>query len=298
MSVDTIPMRPSPFPFAYYADLMKNLISRGDVEFLTYADLEWVSGDDGLKRYPLELRRWRESLANGTRNPDKIYLILQHDCDSAPRHIIEMANFERRLGIRSNLMVFDRWFPWYMKKASDKQKVPSHYPIDWEALRSLAEDGFMVGYHCNAWQNVRFNENLIFNQFRKEVASLEKKLGRSIRFYSAHGGARSPDGRVNASFDYFAIPKLKAIWVHNRINPRYSSAYSDGAINARLRGDDAEKTNFEKFLTLMQPGNRYLALIHPEYYLDTSYMPHDDVTVQYYLEMRKKYSKYEAKNKL
>lgn len=277
-----VPRLLSPLPMAYYEELIAGLARRGDVEFITYADFDWGRDRDAENAYPDEWKAWRAGIASGRRDPRKIHLLLQHDCDSAPENTIEMAQVEAAHGARSCIMVFDRW-----RGSRDNESV-SPYPIDWEELRRLRDQGFCIGYHCNAYHNADFREDRVFDQFREETRSLGEKLG-PVRFFSPHGGMKGPTGLANANFDYHREPGIEARWVHNRFSTRFNGYFSDGGLRGRLLKGDP-KVDLEAWLESLTPGGRYRALVHPQYYGAESYRPADGVPLDWYAEVSRRFA--------
>ena len=99
----------APLPLDHFAAALRFLLHRGDVEFITYDDLRWVDGHDYEKGYPLEWAAWRETVASGKLNRNRIYLLIQHDTDSGPQESIDMLNVEEEYGVVSSTMVHFRW---------------------------------------------------------------------------------------------------------------------------------------------------------------------------------------------
>ena len=267
----------APFPFSHYESILQGLLDRGDVEFVTYDDFDWEDDYDYKNAYPGEWVRWRQSLANQTRDPKKVYVLIQHDSDSGPQATMEMAALEAKLGVRSSLMVFNKW------RGASESGVVSPYPLDWDFMRSLKEAGFTVGYHCNALHNANYDVSRVYEEFLLDCQSFDEKMG-NTRFFSPHGGKADPDGKVNASFEYPDETGTKLRWVHNRFSVKFNGYYSDGGLVTRLiKGDPL--IDLEAWSKTLVPGRRYRALVHPQYYSNAGFRPIAKATIEWYTAM-------------
>lgn len=267
------PLPPAPLPMTYYEQGLRLLLERGDVEFITYDDLNWSNDWNYHRNYPGEWAAWNASLANKTRDPAKCYVLIQHDCDSGPVATVRMARLEQSLGIRSSIMVFERW-----KRGSELVA----YPIDWEALGELRRQGFVIGYHCNAFHNSDFDEGGAYEQFARDYDGILGRKDIDVRYFSAHGGKASADGRLNSSFDWPLVCGRRQLrWVHNGHNVRFAETFSDGALTNRLKQNDPT-LDFHAWIRSLKPGGRYRALLHPQYYTDGNVAPVADVTLAWY----------------
>lgn len=261
-------------PLAYYRDVLEYLVGRGDVEFITYDDLDWGDDFDYVNAYPQEWQRWRTSIKEKTRDPEKIYLLIQHDSDSGPLATVEMAELECEFGARSSLMLFARW-----AGANEVGDVVS-YPINWQRVNRLRERGFVVGLHANALHNARFVEADVYSEFARDYQILSSQVG-PLRFFSPHGGRLSADKKGNASFDYMQNTDLGIRWVHNRYSARFNGYYSDGGLIARLLKDDP-LTNLGEWVRGLKRGFRYRALVHSQYYSQRRWRCDQRVSAKWY----------------
>jgi hypothetical protein len=241
-------------PPAYITSLLTHLRADPRIEFITYDDLAWQSDDGNTGKYRNESARWRSRFGRS----DKIYVLLQHDCDSGPTASVSMLELEQSLGIRSTLMVYNRW-------RHPKSKDVVRYPIDFEAVTRLASQGFCVGYHANVVQTCT-DESEVYKAFSEDIAELRRLM--PIRYFSAHGGSQTLNGKGNNAFDYTRVCPDAPRWVHNGSNPRFDGTYNDGALVRRINQND-RSTDFRRFLTTMLPGRRYRIHLHPQNYFHT-----------------------------
>jgi hypothetical protein len=131
-------------------------------------------------------------------------------------------------------------------------------------LERLESQGFVIGYHANAFEQAKFDRAKAEGIFRRDVEELNRKL--RIRYFSAHGGTPGPDGLNNRDFPPPVDIAERLIWVHNGKTPWFSQNYSDGGINSPHR--DPTKRDLRDFVRQWCPGGRYRVLTHPQYYHD------------------------------
>ncbi len=250
------------FPYLYALGFLKFIHRHRDrIDVITYDELDWGQDYNYQAFYPEEHRSWKESLKSGQRSGEKVYLILQHDVDQEPNQTHDLISDEQRLGIRSNVMVFNRKID---RRVLSKhgEVVVSDYEVDWQFLRSFQqEEGFVIGYHCNAYERAGFDRKLAEDLFLQDVKELRRRL--EIRYFSPHGGVRDQYGVSNASLDLPGALHQDLRWVHNRYSIRLDAQYSDGALNGKR---DPEKRDLRDFVRSWKQGRRYRILIHPQYY--------------------------------
>jgi len=257
------------FPLEYFIDFLKFLKNNDDIiEIITYDDLPWGDDYDYERNYPQEYKNWKDQLNKGERDKRKIYVLLQHDVDSAPERTMTVLREEERLGIPSNVMIFNqRINRRYLQRTGEL--MYTDYELDYKYLRKIQdESGFVIGYHSNAFDQALFNMGKAMNIFEDDVKELQKNF--TIKFFSPHGGARSPEGLSN---NILTIPdslKSSLRWVHNRKKVRFDGEYSDGGINSPKR-NPADR-DLRDYVKKWQRGKRYRILIHPQYY-NTPYKP-------------------------
>jgi hypothetical protein len=251
------------FPLEYFVHFLEFLIKNGDImEIITYDDLAWGNDFDYASNYKQEYSRWKGEMKSGLRDRQKIYVLLQHDVDSRAERTMKVVLKEEHLGIRSNVMIFTERLN-RKKLKSDGVVSFTEYPVDYEYLRNLQENcGFVVGYHCNAYEKALFHMERACKIFEEDVARLRCHF--NISYFSAHGGVPGPVGYNNRNMKIPASLRNDIRWVHNGCSPYFDGTYSDGGINSpRL---DPRKRDLRDFVRRWKRGKRYRVLTHPQYY--------------------------------
>lgn len=254
------------FPLQFHVDLLRRLRDRSsEIEIITYADLPFEDDFEVERNYPGEFGRWQQQLKRGDRDPHKIHVLLQHDVDDFPQRTHAILEHEQQLGIRSNIMIFNRRLNRKRLQLTGELEQ-REYPVDDDLLRRAQAGGCVIGYHSNAYEWARFDANAAVEIFERDVAELRTRF--DIRFFCPHGGVRDSRGQSNASLDIPPSLSRSIRWVLNRHTVRFDGTYSDGGINSpRL---DASAKDLRAFMQTWQPGKRYRILTHPQYY-DASY---------------------------
>lgn len=246
------------FPPAYYAGFLDFLAARRErIEVITYADLPWAGRDDYRRDYPREWERWQAE-----RDPTRIYVLLQHDVDARPDRALGMAQLEAERGLRSTLMVHRRV---HDRRALRERREVHYldYDLDIPELQRLERDhGFVIGYHHNALEQELWNEGRARRRMREDIEALREHF--DIRFMSAHGGVKSPDGRNNSSVKLSRWLRREVRWVCTGHGVRVEAHYEDGGYAAKRR--PFESTDLRDFVRTWQPGKRYRVNVHPQYY--------------------------------
>ena len=250
------------FPLGFFTDFLGFLCENQDIiEILTYNDLDWGDDFNYEASYPTEWRTWNTQLKERDRDPNKIYLLIQHDVDGLPQRTMAILREEERLGIRSNVMLFNRRINRrHLQKTGEL--LYTAYDVDMKELTHLQDNGFVFCYHCNAFDRALFDVDKAMEIFEADVNALRRHL--KIRFFSPHGGLRSPEGKTN---NFLPIPKplRKSIrWVANRMTARFTAYFSDGGPNSPKR--DPSTRDLRDFVRTWRTGNRYRILTHPQYY--------------------------------
>lgn len=251
------------FPFEYFIDFLKFLRENDDViEIITYDDLLWGDDYDYVHHYPQEHNNWKDQLKKGIRDDQKIYVLLQHDVDSAPERTMAILRKEERFRIPSNVMIFNRRINRrHMQKTGEL--IYTEYAVDYNYLRRLQnESRFVIAYHSNAFDQALFNKERALRIFEDDVKALREHF--NILYFSPHGGVHSPTGLVNHDLPMPESLKSSLRWVHNRNNVRFDGEFSDGGINSPKR--DPAKRDLRDFVRKWEKGKRYRILIHPQYY--------------------------------
>lgn len=250
------------FPLDFYVDFLEYLRSRDEIVFITYEDLAWQEGDSHDRDYQKEWKAWRQRLRSGDLDPNKIYMLLQHDVDRLPQRSIDVLRQEQRLGIPSNVMVFHRRISrQHLQRTGEL--LYTEYELDHEFLRHLQDEhGFVIGYHCNAYERALFDPDEARKIFREDVRVLRQWS--RIRYFSPHGGTRDPQGQSNSTLRPPEDLLDSVKWVHNGHSVRFDGQYSDGGLNNPRR--DPEERDLRDFVRSLRKGKRYRILTHPQYY--------------------------------
>ncbi len=251
-------------PLSYYVGLLDLLARDPRIEVITYADLPWGDDQDYRSRYPGEFDRWRQWLAGDPQRAHRIYVLLQHDLDSAPERTMAVLEAEALRGVRSTVMIFNRLVDRHRLMADGVVELLP-YEVDHERLERMERElGFGVGYHCNAYEQAGWEIERAVDRFRADVAQLRRRY--DIRVFSPHGGAPGPDSTNNHSIDPPPDLDPPVRWVANRHTLRLAGSYSDGGLLDPLR--DIEPRDLRAFVRTWQPGRRYRVITHPQYYGD------------------------------
>lgn len=247
-------------PLGYIKDFFRYLCRHRDaIEVITYADLPWENDYQWEDNYLRERGRFLEQ-----RDPNKIYLLLQHDVDSYPDRTLNMLKVQRDMGLKSNVMIFNRRISRETLQKTGDVEV-TDYALDTEFLRSLEQEhGFNIGYHCNAYEKSAFNLDKAAQIFAEDVQSLRTNY--NVCFFSHHGGARDADGRSNNLLGLPESMREEVRWVANLHTVKLEGSYSDGGLPKRTTHLD--RLDLRGFVDRMLPGGRYRILLHPQYYTD------------------------------
>ncbi|HBY76425.1 MAG TPA: hypothetical protein DEG47_05315, partial [Cyanobacteria bacterium UBA11148] len=231
-------------------------------EIITYDDLPWGEDYDYLNNYSQERKTWQYELNNEIRDPQKIYVLLQHDVDSIAERTLAILREEERLGIRSNIMIFNRRINrQHLEKTGNLLYTP--YELDYDYLIRLQDQyGFVIGYHCNAYERALFDREKALEIFEEDVSALRQHF--NIRYFSPHGGPRSSEGLSNNSLEIPDSLRYSLRWVANKRTVRFDRSYSDGGLNSLSR-NPADR-DLRDFVRMWQRGKRYRVLVHPQYY--------------------------------
>ena len=239
------------FPYEYLEEIIRYLAENQDIfELITYDDLPWEDDYNYADGYPDEFKRWTI-----TRNPDKIYIILQHDVDMFPERTLRVLELEKELGLKSSVMIF-RWYfdRKYLQETGELKYEDYLIPEVIEALQEYESLGFVIGYHINAYERALFDKEKAVCFFKNDVMELRKFF--DIKFCSAHGGAKDHNRKSNF---ILSVPLDNIRWINNYHNISQHGSYSDGLLLNNIK-------TIEQFLDECEKGKRYTLLIHPQYY--------------------------------
>ncbi|MDQ3818366.1 MAG: hypothetical protein M3362_11925 [Acidobacteriota bacterium] len=250
------------FPSKYFVDFLKFVRRNSSlIQIITYNDLPWDGDNNYKENYPDEFQNWQRMLRERELDPDKIYLLLQHDVDSYPELTLAILREEELLGIPSNVMIFNRAIDRNALQKKGEIKLLD-YHLDYPYLKSLQDQArFVFGYHCNAYGQARFDMVEATRIFEEDIAELRRHL--DIHFFSPHGGVKDQKGLSNYAMSVPESLESSLKWVHNRYTVRFNGYYSDGALNSDRNPSDLD---LRKFVGTWRRGNRYRVLTHPQYY--------------------------------
>ena len=258
----------SVFPLGWYREFLEALRQR-DVQMITYRDLFEDSDDWDYKGgYRSEYAHWRKA-----RDPQKIYLLIQHDVDYVPNFTKRMMAMEALYGMRANIFLFNELYQ--SDRPGPYDGTP--YDVDHGFFHEAQRCGFVIGYHQNAFALAGFQIEPAIERFRRDVAELSSLY--SIEFFCPHGGPGGEvDGKMLHNHDVPIPPELasRVRWVYNRHGPRFAGRWSDGGIWKLTDPERLQQLDILKFVESMKPGHRYFALIHPQlwgYNIDPHYAP-------------------------
>lgn len=253
------------FPLRYYVGFLEYLAAHPDLfDILTYDDLPWDGDFDFKRHYPHERAVWDRRLSSSDR-ADKISVLIQHDVDSRPERTEVLLQEEERLGVPSNVMIFNRRHDRKLLKHRGTLTY-TDYDIDTRYLQHLESLGFVVGYHTNAVEQAGWVLPHAVARFREDLETLRMTF--RIRYFSPHGGVPGPDGTNNKDIPLPDELARDVRWVHNGHTPRFDGNYSDGGINNPKR--DIRTRDLRDFVRTWRLGGRYRVLVHPQYYDDTA----------------------------
>jgi hypothetical protein len=243
------------FPLPYYKYFLAE-IRRLGVEVITYADIFSDADDwDYQSFYPNEYKNWLVS-----RDPEKTYLLIQHDVDNHPFFAKRMVALEMAYGIRSNVFIFKER---YVKGKSGAEVA---YDVDHDFFHEAQRMGFVIGYHQNAFALENFDMGKAVKRYADDVEFLRKHY--DIRFVTPHGGAglklaEKTIGNVDVPIPEKLEGNLR--WVYNRFGVKFDKRWSDGGL--RKTRDVKRIQNFDivnHFLRNLKKGSRNFCLVHPQ----------------------------------
>ena len=242
------------FPLRWYEEFLTQIV-RHNIQVITYRDLFAQSDDwDYSSGYSSEFQAWKEH----RRDPHQRYLLIQHDVDDVPEFTKRMVAMEAFYGIRSNIFMFRDRF------SSNNDKPP--YRIGHDFFQEAERNGFVIGYHQNAFALAGFQMESAIQRYRSDVHYLRQFY--KIKFVVPHGGVGAEiDGRLVQNRDVPMPPEFEGNlrWVYNRYAVRFTERFSDGGL--RKTRDIERIKSFDlvgKFLPKLKPGTRNFCLIHPQ----------------------------------
>lgn len=250
------------FPLQYLLDMFSFI--RQNAEFLnvlTYEDLGIQDGHGYKSNFEAEYLAWTAHVAAVPAAYQKAHILLQYDIDRAPERLHALLAAPEHDKVPANVMIFnERVDRWRLQSIGEVATTP--YALDRDLLLRRQKEGFVIGYHTNAYELAGHNVDKALEIFDRDMTTLSQAYG--TRFFSAHGGVPDAEGNNNNTLPYHPDWIDRAVWVHNGHNLRFDGVFSDGGHNSPKR--DPKKRDLRRFFETMQPGKRYRILLHPQYY--------------------------------
>ncbi|HIA71812.1 MAG TPA: hypothetical protein EYO01_03805 [Phycisphaerales bacterium] len=253
------------FPIGFYREFLEK-IDKLEIEVITYDDLFQECDDrDHESYFEEEFLTWKEN-----RDPDKRYLLIQHDVDNSPRLTEEVVRLEMEFGVRSNIFIFaSRW---------SLTENPAPYSVNHQFLQDAEQRGFVIGYHQNALQLSNFDVEEATKRFEADVYQLRKMY--NINYVVPHGGkGTTVNGTVIHNKDLNIPESLRSSlrWVYNKYGMKFSHRISDGGLRKCTDVERLHQLNLtENFLPSIELGKRGFVLTHPQRWgtnVDPSFTP-------------------------
>lgn len=250
------------FPLQFLTDMFEFINkNHASLNVFTYNQLNIIDGRDYATGYQKEYDSWQRKIAAHHELRNKAHLLIQYDIDSRVERSNALLENSAHDGIPANIMIFwkrvDRW-----RLQATGEVVTTEYAIDQALLRRRQGEGFVIGYHNNAYELAGHDASRALEIFNRDMTAMSEAYG--TRFFSAHGGVPDAKGNNNNTMPYHPDWIDRAIWVHNGVNLRFDGAFSDGGHNSAKR--NPENRDLRRFFETMQPGKRYRILLHPQYY--------------------------------
>lgn len=243
------------FPYKFHTDLIDILSENKELfNIITYDDLCWDYNEPYFDRYTKELADWRKKVERN----NQIHILIQHDVDNFPKRTMKLVKYERDKNIKTNIMIFN-----IKSKGIVEDKT---YKLDHKLLSECEHEGFVIGYHCNAFERANYDLDLAQKFFEEDVYNLKKKF--NINHFSCHGGQWNIAKTLNNKD--IIVPKIlqkKLNWVHNGQTPYFDKTFSDGGLTS-YKHLNQDLRDIRIFLSSMKIGGRYRILTHPQYYSD------------------------------
>jgi len=252
------------FPLRYLTDMMRFISQNSDcLQVLTYQDLDVRDGHEHANNYHAEYLAWNARVAADPVANCKAHVLLQYDIDRSTDLMHALLASPEHDKVPANIMLFnervDRW-----RLRSSGELCTTEYPLDEALLRRRQSEGFVIGYHTNAYELGGHDTDRALEIFDRDMTAMSEKYG--TRFFSAHGGVPDAKGKNNNALPYHPDWIDRSIWVHNGVNLRFDGVFSDGGHNSPKR--DPKNRDLRQFFETLQPGKRYRMLLHPQYYGD------------------------------
>ena len=250
------------FPLTYLTDMFKFIGAHSDqLSVFTYDDMDLPDGRDHASGYQTEYQAWHKRIAADPSARKKAHLLFQYDIDARTERMHSLIDAPEHDSVPVNIMLFNERVDRYRLRTSGELGT-TEYPLDEELLRRRQGEGFVIGYHTNAYELGGHNTERALEVFDRDMTAMSRAYG--TRFFSAHGGVPDAQGKNNNTLPYHPDWIDRSVWVHNGINLRFDGVFSDGGHNSPKR--DPQNRDLRQFFETLQPDKRYRILLHPQYY--------------------------------
>jgi hypothetical protein len=239
-------------PLSQIVRTLAALAARDDVDFITPAALPWGGDWDWSNNYPLEYARW----ARTPGRLDRITILLRHDVDGLPQRTLAMMREERKLGLRSIAFVFVRKVDRPAWEGGRGLAFDDSYIIDDDAWLPYQAAGFEIGYHQNALDQAAGDAAAAEGIGAGDILAMRTR-GYKCDFFTPHGGIRFP-----ATNNMLPPPVADSRWLGNGHGIHVAGNFSDSPAGREQYG------NLDSFVATLRRGQRYVILLHPQYYGD------------------------------
>ena len=252
------------FPLNYLTDMFKFIDANSDkLSVFTYEDMHISGGQDNASGYQAEFKAWHQRIAADPTASKKAHLLIQYDIDARTDRMHSLIASPEHDKVPANIMLFNERVDRKRLKTTG-ELCTTEYPLDEALLRRRQSEGFVIGYHTNAYELGGHDTDRALEIFDRDMTAMSEKYG--TRFFSAHGGVPDAKGKNNNALPYHPDWIDRSIWVHNGVNLRFDGVFSDGGHNSPKR--DPKNRDLRQFFETLQPGKRYRMLLHPQYYGD------------------------------
>jgi hypothetical protein len=189
-------------------------------------------------------------------------VILSHDADHQPYKTLDMMEFERRLGVISSAFFF------YEQNLKGDQYDP--YVLDVDKLKNLERAGFEIGYHLNAYELANYNLDKAFEIINRDVNWFEQHF--NLRSFVPHGGIPGDNSLNNENIPYRGVLR-NYTWCYNGLGQGRDLMWTDGYCRYAQLRDPREVAE------AIQPGDRAVFLMHPQYFGDRLILNHTTMPI-------------------
>ncbi|MBL8890167.1 MAG: hypothetical protein JNL67_09320 [Planctomycetaceae bacterium] len=164
---------------------------------------------------------------------------------------VRLMQFEQSLGVRSSCYFF--------RKSSYGPPTEESYDIDFSTLRHLESIGFEIGYHFNAYENVRYDLEEVTTEIETDLEYWSSNV--RLRTFVPHGGRPGPNREGNSDLGFHESLQHLA-WVYSGNGVCVDLNWSDGHVEFETVKDPREVAR------AAVNGSQIHFLFHPQYYGD------------------------------